>query len=155
MNPYLEDAAEEIKRVDHLVTVSLKYTRTVDVIRSVIERIISSYECLIETILQYCKEKKRIASVPTNPGLKVTLVQQTLKEDVQLQEYVAFYQLMRRLIRSPYDKREEYRRHVTMISKLEDGQVMNIDIDLLEEYFKKVKEFFKFTHALIGGKKDE
>ena len=31
---------EELKRVDHLVYVSLKYTRTVDVIRSIIDRLI-------------------------------------------------------------------------------------------------------------------
>ena len=38
----LENAKEELKRVDHLIFVSLKYTRTVDVLLNVINRIISS-----------------------------------------------------------------------------------------------------------------
>ena len=44
MNTSLSDAVEEIKRVDHLVFVSLKYTRTVDVIKSVVDRIISALD---------------------------------------------------------------------------------------------------------------
>ncbi len=35
MTDYLDNAKNEMKRVDHLLFVSLKYTRTVDVIKSV------------------------------------------------------------------------------------------------------------------------
>ena len=41
MNTYLDKAKSELKRADHLIFVSLKYTRTVDVIRSIIERLIN------------------------------------------------------------------------------------------------------------------
>ena len=39
---YLEDAKDELKRADHLVFISLKYTRTCDIIRNTIERIINA-----------------------------------------------------------------------------------------------------------------
>ena len=44
MNEQLENTIEELKRVDHLFYVSLKYTRTVDMIKHVLERIISTHE---------------------------------------------------------------------------------------------------------------
>ena len=47
MKDYLDDVKNEVKRVDHLIYVSLKYTRTVDVIRSVVERIINELGNLV------------------------------------------------------------------------------------------------------------
>ncbi len=38
----LDLAKEEIKRADHLMYVSLKYTRTVDILKSIIERLINA-----------------------------------------------------------------------------------------------------------------
>ena len=40
MTENLENAKEELKRIDHLIYVTLKYTRTVDVLLSVVERMI-------------------------------------------------------------------------------------------------------------------
>ena len=37
----LENAKEELKRIDHLIYVTLKYTRTVDVLLSVVERMVN------------------------------------------------------------------------------------------------------------------
>lgn len=48
MKEAITNAVEELKRVDHLIYVSLKYTRTVDVIRSVINRLIESYNAIID-----------------------------------------------------------------------------------------------------------
>ena len=41
MKESFDEAVQELKRVDHLFWVSLKYTRTVDVIKHVIDRLIS------------------------------------------------------------------------------------------------------------------
>ena len=38
----IDKAKEELKRVDHLFFVSLKYTKTVDVIKSLIDRLINA-----------------------------------------------------------------------------------------------------------------
>ena len=62
MREEFEDAKSELKRVDHLIYVSLKYTRTVDVFKSIIERLINSYGFLIEGILASLKDRKKIAN---------------------------------------------------------------------------------------------
>ena len=154
MNLYLDDALEEMKRVDHLVTVSLKYTRTVDVLKSVIERMISSFDCIIEAILQDLKEKKEIKEIPQGPGLRLTLLQKHFKDNPEIQENLDFYATLRKISRSTYSKREEYRRHVTMISQLDDGTIINVDIDMLTENYEKTMNFFKLARTLIEGEKE-
>ena len=58
MNEDLENAIQELKRVDHLFWVSWKYTRTFDVIRNTVERLINVYDFGLNCILEFAKEKK-------------------------------------------------------------------------------------------------
>ena len=154
MEESLEDAKDELKRVDHLVFVSLKYTRTVDVIRNTVERMISAFEAGVEAVLKYAREKKKIKEIPAMPGLKCELLQKVFSDNKELADYLEFYLLLRKIIRSRYAKREEYRRHVTMISTLDDGEVKEIDIDTLREYYEKGKSFLKFIENMILGEND-
>ena len=55
MKESFELAVQELKRVDHLFWVSLKYTRTVDVIKNVIDRLISCVGFGLEAILKWAK----------------------------------------------------------------------------------------------------
>ena len=155
MNPYLDDAIQEVKRVDHLVHVSLKYTRTVDVLRSVVDRIISTFDLAMEGLLNYLKEEKKINDIPSGPGLRVDALKTNLKDDAEMQDYLSFYLSLRRLMRAEYTKREEYRRHVTMISTLDDGNKTEINIDILVEYHEKTKNFLKHLMKMIEGEKNE
>ncbi len=49
---FLETAQDELKRADHLMFVSLKYTRTVDVIKSIITRLKAAIDAGFEVLLQ-------------------------------------------------------------------------------------------------------
>ena len=44
---HLDEAKEEIKRADHLIYISLKYTKTVDVIKITIQRLINAFDFAI------------------------------------------------------------------------------------------------------------
>lgn len=151
MQESFEDAVEEIKRVEHLFYVSLKYTRTVDVIRSLIERLISTFDCGILCLLKYAKEKKRIKDIPPSPIARCQLLEKTL-EDIGIKKYLDLYLLLRKLMRMPYTKREEYRRHVTMISELEDRK-LEVNIDILKEYYDTTMDFLKLVKDTIRLKK--
>ena len=58
MQEYSDQLKSELKRADHLFYVSLKYTRTVDVIRSVIERFMNALDIGIEAMLAKKKKEK-------------------------------------------------------------------------------------------------
>jgi hypothetical protein len=68
MEESLQDAITELKRVDHLFYVSLKYTRTVDMMKHMVERLISTFSFGIESILKHAKEEKKITEIPSNLG---------------------------------------------------------------------------------------
>ncbi|MEA2036453.1 MAG: hypothetical protein U9O94_03025 [Nanoarchaeota archaeon] len=151
MEEAYEDSVEEIKRAEHLFYVSLKYTRTVDVIRSFIDRLVGSFDYGMLCLLKYAKEKKKIKDIPVTPIARCQLVEKTF-EDINIKEYIDFYLLFRRLLRAPYTKREEYRRHVTMTSDI-DGKPTEVNIDISKEYYDKTIDFLKLVSATARPKK--
>src|SRR3989344_3912751 len=110
MNEYLEEAQEELKRVDHIIYVSLKYTRTVDVIRNALLRMVSAFDFIIAGVLEHNKEMKVIKKLPETPKQRIDLVRDLYKEDKTMMNYITFYVYLRELIKAPFHKKEEYRR---------------------------------------------
>ena len=150
MNPYLIDALEELKRVNHLVYVSLSYTRTVDVLMSVVERMISTSDFLLSGIIDHLNEKKTLDEIPSSPALKVALLQKECKNIPEIIDYLKLYTTLRKIARCQYDKLREFRRHVTMVAHFDDGSTLDVTMDLLKEYYEQIKEFFKFEKEMIG-----
>ena len=148
-------AIQELKRVDHLFWVSLKYSRTVDVIKHVIDRLISCIGFGLESLLKYAKEKKLVASIPENAGLRCDLLKKTFPDNLELMEYLNFYSRLRKLSKAEYAKREEFRRHVTMIATIDKGEIVEVSIDVLKEYYEKTKNFISFVKKIINEEKEE
>ena len=152
MKVFLEEAREELKRADHLIYVSLKYTRTVDVIKSVIDRLISCLDFVIDKLLDHAIDKKLISEKPANIGLKSNALKKTYGDVVT--EMVSLYTLLRKVSRAEYKKSSEYRRHVTMTAMTDEG-IFTVDIDKAKELFFKVKQFVEDAEKLIGGGEEE
>ena len=73
-------ALEEIKRADHLVHVTLKYTRTADVIKNIIERLINAYDFIFLEYLTFLKENNKINYIPDSSKERLELFQKEFKE---------------------------------------------------------------------------
>ena len=144
-----------MKRVDHLFWVSLKYTRTVDVIKHVIDRLINCIGFGLEALLKYAKEKKLVTSVPENAGLRCDLLKKTFQENLELIDYINFYLRLRKLSKAEYTRREEFRRHVTMIATIDKGEIIEVSIDSLKEDYEKTKQFVHFVKRVINEEKEE
>ena len=149
MNEYLNKVKNEVKRVDHLFFVSLKYTRTVDVIRSIIDRMLNALKFGIDALLEKAKKNKKIEKIPPAPRLKAELARELYKNDEKLIEFIDFYILLRKIIKAKYTKKEEFRRHVAMISELAPESYLEVNIDLLNEYYKKIKDFVVYLQELL------
>lgn len=148
MKDSLEEAERELKRVDHLIYVSLKYTRTVDILKNTVQRIIDAYDKAIVALLKFLKEKEKVEEIPKSPGLRITHLKKALADEQILLEFFDHYLHMREILRSDFDKREEFRRHVTMISKLK-GRMVEITIDSISEDYKRVKTFVMLVRRYI------
>ena len=154
MNEYLVEAGEGLKRLEHTIYVTLKYTRTVDVIKNTLNRLISIFDFIIEAFLDDAKEKKLITSIPKSPSLKSALVIQTYPENKILLNFITFYAFLRDTSHAKYTKREEYRRHVTLVADL-GNKTAEIDIDNLGTCETFILRFFDYAEEFIEGKKPE
>jgi len=149
MKDYLDKVKNELKRVDHLLYVSLKYTRTVDVIRSVINRLISAFDFSIDGLLAKVKKRRKTLEMPEQPRKKCELVKELYADDEKIIGLIDFYLELRNIYQAKYTKREEYRRYVTMIVELEPGKPIDIGIDQLHEYEERTKTFVEYLEGIL------
>lgn len=151
MNEYLLEAREELKRLEHIIYVSLKYTRTVDVILNAIHRMVGMFDMIIEAFLEKAQEEGKIQALPKSPALRSTWVAEMYAEDREFQKYLGFYTFLKTILKLPHQKREEYRRHVTLIVEL-DKATAEMNIDNLMNCEKFVHSFFSYAWNMIEGK---
>ncbi|MEM4264056.1 MAG: hypothetical protein QW666_04165 [Candidatus Woesearchaeota archaeon] len=152
MREALNNAQKELGRADHLFHVTLKYTRTVDVLKSLIQRLITAMDFGIEALLRQCKEKKLITDVPELPRLRIEILKKEFSDDPEIQRFLEFFMLLRKIEKAKFNKAMEYRRHVTMTVNLDEKQQAEITIDIIGDYFKKTKEFINYVEEIIKEK---
>lgn len=151
----LDDAKEELKRVDHLIYVSLKYTRTVDILLNAINRMIDAYDFIFQSLMEKAIEEKKIEEIPTTPIERGNLIMDLYKSDQQFIDNVELFFLLRKLHRSPNPEREqEFRRHVTMRTVV-DGREEIVNIDIITNYYHFQLEFYKRTESIIHAEVEE
>ena len=154
MKEALDNAKQELKRVDHLYYVSLKYTRTADMMKHMIERLISTFSFGIESILKFAKDKKMIDKIPNNPTMDSELLKKTFPDE-EIAGYMNLYLRLRKITRADYSKREEFRRHVTMTCTIGNGEVVEVNIDSLKENYETAKNFINYVERIVEGKEEE
>ncbi|MBW3017715.1 hypothetical protein KY325_00995 [Candidatus Woesearchaeota archaeon] len=135
--PY-QKALKEMVRADHLIYVSLKYSRTVDVIQSVISRLVEAFTFAMQGALEQKFKGADLKSALHGPK---TMTEYLLKAFPDTKSFIDFYNFLRKLNKAPVLERlNEFRRHVTMVTQI-DEKKMDIKIETVEEYYKKVNEF--------------
>lgn len=151
----LLNAREELKRTDHMIFISLKYTRTADVLRNIIDRMINAFGFGVDALLLSLKENKELEEIPPSHREKCHTLLSHYEDDEQIQEYIKLYLFLRKVIRAKYTKREEFRRHVTMTSFLENEEIVETTMDSLKEDNFKLIAFIHHAKELVFGKEEE
>ncbi len=150
-NEYLLEARNELKRLEHIIYVSLKYTRTTDVITNALKRLLEIFDLVIEAFLEKAKDEKLISGLPKSPALRATRLGELYQDDQILNNYLHFYQFLKNVLKSPYGKRQEFRRHVTLIVEF-DNSTAEANIDNLSNCERYVHKFFNYALEKIEGK---
>ncbi len=154
MNEYLLEAKEELKRLEHIIYVSLKYTRTVDVIINALHRLVGTFDMIMEAFLEKAREEGRLDALPKSPGLRATRLRELYPQDLEIARYLEFYTFIRNLLKSEHQRKQEYRRHVGLIVEL-DHSTAEINIDNLVNCERFVHQFFRYAWEKIVGKEEE
>lgn len=135
-----ESAAEELKRADHLIYVTLKYTRTAEVIKNTIKRLINAHDFAVLEALNYLKVKN-ISDVPRRRIIQLEEAMPELKKEVKL------YLLLKEIDSAPFTRKEEYRKNVTLMTK-----PYNVNVDKLKVFFERTIYFVKTIEEMVKTK---
>ncbi len=147
MQESLNEAKEELKRVDHLIYVSLKYTRTVDVLQNTISSMIDAYDYMLDALLKYALEQGKIESVPVSPRERGDIIKEVFEDQI-IRDNVDLYFLLRKLSRSNPERENEYRRNVTMISYVDNRKEL-VNIDIITDYFAFQTNFLNYVASMM------
>lgn len=133
-------AKDELKRADHLIYVTLKYTRTVDVIKNTVKRLITALEYSIADSINHLKIKGKVKdSIPAHPNLRSNLLLQLIPKS---KKAIDFYNYLRKIERAEYGKKEEYRKNVALLAKdVTQGKIVEVNVEVLKQLYNQTVVF--------------
>jgi len=151
LSKHMRQAQNELSRANHLIYVSLKYSRTVDVLQSVLIRLIEAYENGIEAGLEEKYDEQECQAII---GVRKKCV--AFKELFpHYAEDIDFFLWLRQIIKSPIEQKlNEYRRHVTLVTRYE-GEPVHVKIETVEEFYHRTKQFINDLATELYGERPE
>lgn len=144
----MEEIIQEKISADHLLYVSLKYTKTCDVIVNLILRWRKMIETSIDEILKHAKKKKKISSVPTNPTKKIEEVRKLFKKDKNFLDVIDMYEMFRKIEELRKERIGEFRKNVTL-KVFYRGQEVDVNLEQLKIYAEKLEKFISATKQFL------
>jgi len=144
----MEEIIQEKISADHLLYVSLKYTKTCDVIINLILRWRKMIETSINEILKHAKKKKRIASVSLNPVGKIEQVKKLFKKDEDFLDVIERYDMFKKIEELRKERIREFRKNVTL-KVFYQGKEININLEQLKKYAEKLEKFISITKQFL------
>lgn len=147
----MEKIIQEKISADHLLYVSLKYTKTADVILNLLARWRSMIEMSIERILGVAKKKKLIKSIPTASKMQVDLVKEVYKKSPEVLEVMELYEFFKKVDDLEKIRENEFRKNVAL-KVLYKGEWITIDIEKLKAYAAILERFISYLKQLLSSK---
>jgi len=144
----MEEIIQEKISADHLLYVSLKYTKTCDVIINLLLRWRKMIETSINEILKHAKKKKKISSIPLNPIGQIEAVRKLFRKDQNSQEVLEMYEMFRKIEELRKERIGEFRKNVTL-KVFYLGEEININLDKLKIYAEKLEKFISTTKQFL------
>jgi len=144
----MQQIENEMKAAQHLLYVSLKYTKTGDVILNLMHRWRLMIEHSVDMMLEKARKKKLIKEIPIAPKLKVQLLAQLFKKESIVVDTLHLYSFFRRVDTLEHFKEHEFRKNVAL--RVIDEKEIVIDVEKLKEWQSLLENFIKFVRAYIA-----
>jgi len=144
----MEDIIKEKISADHLLYVSLKYTKTCDVIVNLLRRWGRMIETAVEQILKHAKKKKKIKSIPTNPLGKIEEIRKIFKKDKDFLKVMDMYEMFRKIDELRKERIGEFRKNVNLKISYK-GKEINVNLEQLKEYSELLEKFISTTKQFL------
>ncbi len=144
----MEDIIKEKISADHLLYVSLKYTKTCDVIYNLLLRWRKMISTSIDALLRHAKVKGRIKEVPENNVRKIEQMRITFKRDKNFKEVIKFYEMLRKIESLRTERIGEFRKNVSLKISYK-GEIVEVNLEKLKEYAEMLEKFISTTKQFL------
>ena len=144
----MEDIIQEKISADHLLYVSLKYTKTCDVIMNLLLRWRKMIDTSIDALLRHSKKKNKKLSVPEASVAKVDLIKKIFKKDKNILKTLEFYEMLRKLESLRTERIGEFRKNVSL-RIFYKGEIIEVNLEKLKEYADMLEKFISSTKQFL------
>ena len=146
----MERIIKEKISADHLLYVSLKYTKTSEVIMNLILRWTVMIEHGLNQMLVHAKKKKLIKAIPISPKPKIDLLKETFAKEKVVIETIELYEMFRRIDQLQKESEGEFRKNVALKVNYR-GEVVKINLDKLKEYAQILERFINYLKQFLSS----
>ena len=145
----MEDIIAEKISADHLLYVSLKYTKTCDVITNLLVRWSRLIETSMEVLLRRAEEKKKIDHVETSPLARIDQIKKIYARDKEFLKIIDVYMMFRKIKELKCERIGEFRKNVNLRVTYR-GEKINIDLEKLKEYSEILENFISKVKQFLS-----
>lgn len=144
---HLIDLKRHLNSIEHMIYVSCKFTRTTEMLRKVMETIVTGYEQFFivafrvladeDTKMQYTTMNHKIhhlSEILASRGIQVDLTE---------------YFLLKKLLMSDFDSIGEYRKNLCMVSYIDDQEYV-INMSRLLEFYNSLKNACGSLNTMVA-----
>lgn len=125
----------DLNTIEHMLYVSCKFTRTTEMLRKVMETIVSTYENFFSIAYEVLVPKDHYTANTVHDKIQL-LNEMMIAKGVAVD--LSDYFILKRLLISDYDSIGEYRKNLCMVSYL-DGEEYILNLAKLLEFFENLK----------------
>jgi hypothetical protein len=152
MSEALEKIIKEKISADHLLYVSMKYTKTCDVIINLLKRWKIMMDSAFDALLEKSKKLKKLKKIPTAPKLKLDTVKEVFSKEPAVMDAVTEYEMFRLIDGLKKTREGEFRKGVCL-RVMYKGEETAINLEKLKEYSEILERFINYTKLFLASKK--
>jgi hypothetical protein len=144
----MEDIIQEKISADHLLYVSLKYTKTCDVIMNLLLRWRRMIDTSLEKALEHAKRKGIITKIPENNIAKINELKTIFKKDKNFLKTLEFFLMLKKIESLRTERIGEFRKNVAL-KIMYKGEEILIDLEKLKEYADMLENFISSVKQFL------
>jgi hypothetical protein len=145
----ITEILKEKTSADHLLYVSMKYTKTCDVILNLIARWKSMMDISFDAMLQKAFDDGTLKQMPDSPKQKIEFLKQYFKKQKAVQEAIPLYIFFKRIPDTKKTREGEFRKNVNL-KIIEQNGTTEINMDKLKEYADILERFISETKQFLS-----
>jgi len=136
----MEQILKEKISADHLLYVSLKYTKTCDIIINLILRWKNMIELALDKLVEKAKKEKKWKAVLDAPKAKLVQLKKIYSSNKIIYQTLELYEMFREIEKVEKIRENEFRKGVNL-KIFYKGKTIDINLDKLKEYSELLEKF--------------